>query len=667
MAGGVKQILSRERSLWGTRENPTVFIPCCVNAGLWRSRPLLPVRLVGTTMSNNNKQNKTTGANCLSQLEKMDTDQGDSLEQLEAQLDSKSLENLSSCPSINLDTPKNSEMEDSDEDDRVSVTIKTSRGSTVANPEQSQQMDRIKLSGAGKKRLKKLLDQGYDKDEAYRLAYRPSVQSEPSKRPRDDLSSGEKPQPKKTKGTSTPTGRPHKDHSRKSLATSSVNIRLQRQRDPNFQDGRAEADAVHMQPGTSKVANKTNEDAERSKPGKLKVPGKQAKAGSCSQLGNTKVPDRKTEAAAGRSQPGKPKVPGTKQKAKTAHTLPGNIKVPGKGALAVAESRLSRNLKVPDRKTKPTATQNPLYTEVVSQVRIGIIPKDYPTTALTTQQLILVQDTIINKVVENRGTDVKPIFRGCTIKTGFLVINCHDQATADWLKRITPSLLVCEGVELIAVDEKNIPRSEILVAYLPKSATKSNEQIMAFIESQNDMDTDSWRILQRSSPNGNDVELVLTVNEDSMQKLTRWGFQINYLYHTAKLRRVKKSRIDKQDSNTDCREVQDMAMETEVASMIQGKDLGNTLPGPQVDQQQQIPGPSPVNTTGDECESSSKTESQEGTAKTNPKKDNNRGENNSSSLGMQKKVPEISKESTTKGTKTKPTIRQSQKSGSSTQ
>lgn len=197
MAGGVKQILSRERSLWGTRENPTVFIPCCVNAGLWRSRPLLPVRLVGTTMSNNNKQNKTTGANCLSQLEKMDTDQGDSLEQLEAQLDSKSLENLSSCPSINLDTPKNSEMEDSDEDDR---------GSNLANPKQFQHMDR-----------KRLLDQGYDKDEAYRLAYRPSVQSEPSKRPRDDLSSGEKPQPKKTKGTSTPTGRPHKDHSRKPL------------------------------------------------------------------------------------------------------------------------------------------------------------------------------------------------------------------------------------------------------------------------------------------------------------------------------------------------------------------------------------------------------------------------------------------------------------------
>ncbi|KXJ79387.1 hypothetical protein RP20_CCG001149 [Aedes albopictus] len=39
-------------------------------------------------------------------------------------------------------------------------------------------------------------------------------------------------------------------------ATSSVNIRLQRYKDPNFKDGRAETDAVHMLPGTSKVANK---------------------------------------------------------------------------------------------------------------------------------------------------------------------------------------------------------------------------------------------------------------------------------------------------------------------------------------------------------------------------------------------------------------------------
>ncbi|KXJ75229.1 hypothetical protein RP20_CCG012112 [Aedes albopictus] len=223
---------------------------------------------------------------------------------------------------------------------RVSVTIKPSRGSTVANPEQFQQMYQMKLSGVDKKRLEKLLEQGYDKDEAYRLAYRPSVQSQSLQRPRKDLASGEKPQHKKTKAITTITRRPHKGHFRKSQAKSAVNIRLQQYKDLNFRDGMADADAVHMQPDTSKVANKkTNEDAELSKPGKLKVPGEQAKAGS------------------------------PRQEAKTAYTLPGNMKVPVKVAVAEAESFQSGNLNRIGN-TKQTTTQNPLYTEFLNQVRM---------------------------------------------------------------------------------------------------------------------------------------------------------------------------------------------------------------------------------------------------------------------------------------------------------
>lgn len=70
---------------------------------------------------------------------------------------------MPSCPFINLDTPNNTAI--GDEDDRVSVTIKTSYGLPVVNPRKSQQVDRLKLSDTSKKQLKKkLLDQFYDKD-----------------------------------------------------------------------------------------------------------------------------------------------------------------------------------------------------------------------------------------------------------------------------------------------------------------------------------------------------------------------------------------------------------------------------------------------------------------------------------------------------------------------
>lgn len=62
----------------------------------------------------------------------------------------------------------------------------------------------------------------------------------------------------------------------------------------------------------------------------------------------------------------------------------------------------------------------------------------------------------------------------------------------------------------------------------------------------------------------------------ALQKLTRWGLQINYLYCIAKLRQVRKSRYNgynKQANSNDCREIPDV--KAEVTSMAPKKILGN--------------------------------------------------------------------------------------------
>ena len=508
----------------------------------------------------------------------------DELRLLEAQLDSESVGYTSSCPSINLDTPKPDEIEDSDEDDGVNVTIKPSVAPiiTPAEPCHTQQRERVKLSGAGKKRLKRLLEQGVNKEEAYRLAQKPgeTPQPEPAKRPRADLSSGEnKPQPKRVKSTTTPAGRPQKSFPGVNRPKTSVNNRLER--------------------GGNKGTGSSNN---------------QASTTISRGAANSKPRNREVQGRMGQRRP--------------AH--------------------------------------KPLYTEVINQIRIGIISKNYPETTLTTLQLKSAHDAIMERVLEQRRAPVKPTFRGCSLKSGFMVINCCDQATADWLKGITSSLQPWEGAELIAVEEKNIPRSEILIAYLPNSATRSNENIVAYIESQNDLNTDSWRILQRTALNEGDVELVLTVDEESMQKLEGMGFRINYLYNTAKLRRKRNRRSADGSENSESND-QQKTKDTDVANDTTPKNTpGNQQLGPNVDRQQQIPGPSRVEITSDIRGFSSKAASQRQTSETYPKHENNRAGCSSVAKGIhQSKVPEYPpKPTNTQGYEIRPVDRQLHKGGS---
>ena len=191
------------------------------------------------------------------------------------------------------------------------------------------------------------------------------------------------------------------------------------------------------------------------------------------------------------------------------------------------------------------------YRMVAGQVRIGIVPKEYPSVEMSPTQLEEVQEAILSKVVLQRDEEFKPKFLNCLYRPGYIVLVCENQQTATWLKTITPSIEPWEGAKIEALDEEKIPRPEVLLAFFPRSADYSDERIIELIESQNNLKASSWRILNRTIKNGLHVEWVITVDHASMVELERTEFSINYRFTKTKVYKKGMQKHTEPDGTTE--------------------------------------------------------------------------------------------------------------------
>ncbi|XP_062712521.1 uncharacterized protein LOC134289869 [Aedes albopictus] len=207
------------------------------------------------------------------------------------------------------------------------------------------------------------------------------------------------------------------------------------------------------------------------------------------------------------------------------------VKNSGKAALKVPE--YSGNLPAIPNSTKHS------YRDAARMVKMGILVKDYPNHQMTTEQLDALQEAILLKIENQRHEKVKPKFTKCSYRHGYLVLDCKDSVTANWLKDVTGMLSPWENAELIALDEKDIPRPEVFHAFFPLSADYSDERLRGLIESQNDgLSTKGWRILTRSNANKH-AEWMLNVDEGSLEILSQRNFILNFRFGETQLRKVK--------------------------------------------------------------------------------------------------------------------------------
>lgn len=194
------------------------------------------------------------------------------------------------------------------------------------------------------------------------------------------------------------------------------------------------------------------------------------------------------------------------------------------------------------------------FKHMAESVKIGILAKSFPETLLSTDQLTAVQSSVLDEIVLLKEGAVKPKFLSSTFKPGFIVITCADKATADWLKSIVSQLKPWEGADLMAVEEKDIPRPEILVAFFPNSAQESNERILHFIGAQNEgLKVSEWRILNRGTEKTS-ANLTFSVDQLSAENLKKRDYVISFKFGLIQLRPKRSSATPKAEAGETSKE-----------------------------------------------------------------------------------------------------------------
>lgn len=176
------------------------------------------------------------------------------------------------------------------------------------------------------------------------------------------------------------------------------------------------------------------------------------------------------------------------------------------------------------------------YKEMVSGVKMAVLPRDYPNTALTTEQMNTIKQLLLKKILSEEDKVVKPAFLGLSYKVGYMAIHCKDIATSEWLKRAVLNASPWEGAALCATEESKMPHSQIAIGIFPDSLSRDNQGILNYIKRQNEgLHVDIWRTLRRIE-RGSKITMVLAIDQKSAASLKESKGKINYCFGQVILR-----------------------------------------------------------------------------------------------------------------------------------
>lgn len=134
---------------------------------------------------------------------------------------------------------------------------------------------------------------------------------------------------------------------------------------------------------------------------------------------------------------------------------------------------------------------------------------------LTTEQLKAVCITLLKLIISLRSPAVRPKYRNCAFKHGYLILACVDKETADWTKEAVNEIYPWQGAKLFDVDLANLPKQVLFLGYFQDSLDFSSEDIIRLVQNQNDdFCTDLWRVARRTELSKT-IKLLIEMDESS--------------------------------------------------------------------------------------------------------------------------------------------------------
>ncbi|XP_043063588.1 uncharacterized protein LOC122319854 [Drosophila ficusphila] len=230
------------------------------------------------------------------------------------------------------------------------------------------------------------------------------------------------------------------------------------------------------------------------------------------------------EAAAPHPRPPRPDEPATSKAAATRRPPP----KASAGTLSVSKAGDKGEKQPPSTSTAPLTGTS--YAEAAKRVRVAVLPEDYPQVYLSNEELAELEEAIMDDVVTSEW-DSAVAFRGIHFRVGYLLIDCLDQDSADWLRTVTPQLRTWKGVPLDTRVGEDIPAAYNVTVFCPRSAERSDEELLMMLGRQNRMEVDSWKVISRRNDGGGAL-LVIGIDQLTRDEIVSKGHQLNFRFGT---------------------------------------------------------------------------------------------------------------------------------------
>lgn len=119
------------------------------------------------------------------------------------------------------------------------------------------------------------------------------------------------------------------------------------------------------------------------------------------------------------------------------------------------------------------------------------------TTPMSVDQMGLLKEALLDAIF-NAEEGKGPKFTGFSYKPGWVMVLCEDQESQNWLMAEVPKLKPWPEAELSIIIESELPKPNVGTAFLPFSEAKTVERAVGIMKAQNrGLNIDRWRILNK--------------------------------------------------------------------------------------------------------------------------------------------------------------------------
>lgn len=201
----------------------------------------------------------------------------------------------------------------------------------------------------------------------------------------------------------------------------------------------------------------------------------------------------------------------------------------GKGTQRLPDARVASTSRSQQKSVSRTVTRPPksTYSGMLKGVKVGLVPADHPEGNLAVEDMTELEKRLA-RLILGCEDNIVPTFNNVVFRPGFMVINCDNQATADWVKSKEEELQL-PHMRVQVRDEKNIPGAAVATAYFPNSLEYTVDEIRTFIDKQNpSVNTAQWKVLKVGDTGKNCREIVFSLDHGSLAALQALENMVNY-------------------------------------------------------------------------------------------------------------------------------------------